>query len=101
MSDKKNLLEKLWSMGEKALEKSKMSKASKRLRLQAEITVAESAEKVAEAESLFESAIKEALDTADFAKIAKASLNLQTEKKKHESNLETYKLVFLEDPKLA
>lgn len=78
-----------------------MSKASKRLQRQAEIAVGASADLVDKAQDLFDAAVREALETGDFDKIAKASLNLSTEKKKHQSDLDTYELIFEEKPKLV
>ena len=87
-------------MAEEKLESRKMNKASKRLQRQAEIEVGKSLDNVEEAESLFEAAITESLETGNFEKISTASLNVQTTKKVHESALNTYKLVFDEEPKL-
>ena len=100
METTENLLQKIWRMGEEALTEAKMNKASKRLQRQAEIEVGKSQDAVEEAESLFEAAVRESLDTGDFDKISKANLNLLTLQKTHESNLNTYKTVFGSNPKL-
>lgn len=99
--EESNFLFKIWNMAEEKLEGIKMKKASKRLQRQAEIEVGKSLDKVDEADSLFEAAVAESLKTGNFEKISTASLNLQTTKKVHESALNTYKLVFGEDPKLV
>ena len=75
-------------------------KASNRLQRQAEVSVGASADLVDKAQSIFDTAVTESLDTGNFTKISDASLNLTTQKKIHQSNIDTYQLIFEESPKL-
>ena len=95
-----NILRRLWTMVDEALDEHNMKKSEKALQLQAEVDLGTLSSNLDKAEAEFEQAVKEAKETRDFSKIRTAALHMKKEEKLKNEGIEVYKMIFKTEPKL-